>query len=132
MKVLLDTNVLIAAFISHGSCNELLEHCFHDHQIVTSSELLAEFVETLSGKLGFTKAEAREAKQVLQSMVTLAEPAAPETPVCRDPDDDRVLAAAVGGGAACVVTGDKDLLVLREYLEIPILSPDRFWSFEDS
>jgi putative PIN family toxin of toxin-antitoxin system len=131
VKVLLDTNVLIAAFISHGSCHELLEYCFHDHQIVTSQELLDEFLDTLSGKLRFTKAEVREAKRLVWRMVTLVEPVPLGTNVCRDPDDDKVLAAAVGGGAACIVTGDKDLLVLEAYHRIPILSPDRFWSFED-
>ncbi len=64
-------------------------------------------------------------------MVTLVEPVPLGTTVCRDPDDDRVLAAAVGGGVACIVTGDKDLLVPGAYRGIPMLSPDRFWSFED-
>ena len=131
MRVLLDTNVLIAAFISHGSCHELLEHCFYNHRIVTSDELVAEFVGVLSGKLSFTKAETREAKQILLSMVTIVDPDPPRAPVCRDPDDDHVLAAAAGGSAACIVTGDQDLLELGEYLGIPILPPSGFWAFED-
>ena len=132
MRVLLDTNVLIAAFISQGSCNELLEHCFQDHQIVTSSELVSEFVEVLSGKFGYTRDETREARQILLSMVTFVDPEDLPTPVCRDPDDDRVLAAAVGGAAACIVTGDNDLLELEEHLGISILRPSEFWSFEDA
>jgi len=131
VKVLLDTNVLVAAFISHGSCHELLEHCFHDHQIVTSKVLLNEFFDTLSGKLRFSIAEVREAKQLMGLMATLVDPVPLETPVCRDPDDDHVLAAALGGKVACIVTGDKDLLVLRRYSGIPIISPDQFWPFED-
>ena len=131
MKVLFDTNVLIAAFISHGSCHELLEHCFHEHQIVTTKVLLNEFLDTLSGKLHFTRDEVREAKQLMGFMATLVDPLPLETPICRDPDENNVLAAALGGEVDCIVTGDKDLLVLKHCRGIPILSPDQFWPFEN-
>jgi putative PIN family toxin of toxin-antitoxin system len=43
MKVVLDTNVLIAAFITRGSSSDLLEHCIRQHEIVTSEFILDEF-----------------------------------------------------------------------------------------
>lgn len=36
MKILLDTNVLIAAFIARGMCSELFEHCLAEHTIMES------------------------------------------------------------------------------------------------
>jgi len=53
-----------------------------------------------------------------------------ENPVCRDPDDDNILAAAVSGKCDCVITGDKDLLVLKEYEGIDIFSPRDFLANE--
>jgi len=44
----------------------------------------------------------------------------------RDPDDDWVLATAVAGAADVIVTGDKDLVVLKRYHEIPIVTPRGF------
>ena len=132
MKVLLDTNVLVAAFISHGSCHELVEHCFNEHQIVTSGGLVHEFLETLTTKLGFAKSDVREAKRVLLRMATLVEVNALESPVCRDPDDDEVLATAKSAGAACIITGDKDLLVLRRHGAVRTVSPDQFWSLDQT
>ena len=44
-------------------------------------------------------------------------------PVCRDPDDDQVLAVAIAAKADAIVTGDKDLLILRQHADIPIWSP---------
>ena len=50
MRVLLDTNVLIAAFIAHGFCHELLEHCARQHTLVTSDFVLGEFRDKLTDK----------------------------------------------------------------------------------
>src|SRR5262249_4254721 len=46
--------------------------------------------------------------------------------VCRDPEDDKLLEAAIVGRADCLVTGDQDLLVLDPFQHIPILTPSRF------
>ena len=48
--------------------------------------------------------------------------------ICRDPDDEKYLEAAVGGRAQALVSGDKDLLVLKTIHGIPVLSPRAFLS----
>ncbi len=51
----------------------------------------------------------------------------PDLRVCSDPDDDKFLAAAVGGKADYLVTGDVgDLLSLRRYKNVAIVSPRKF------
>jgi predicted nucleic acid-binding protein len=45
---------------------------------------------------------------------------------CRDPDDLPVLGTAVAGNANVLVTGDDDLLTLREFQGMAILSPREF------
>jgi predicted nucleic acid-binding protein len=45
---------------------------------------------------------------------------------CRDPKDNMILELAVNGGADLIVTGDQDLLSLRRFQEIPILSPAEY------
>ena len=53
----------------------------------------------------------------------------PGARVCSDPDDDKFLAAAVGGRADYLVTGDvSDLLHLGEYKGVAIVSPRDFVS----
>jgi predicted nucleic acid-binding protein len=66
----------------------------------------------------------------MRARVLLSKPAPLFQPVCRDADDDMVIASAVAGGAVCIVTGDKDLLDLKEYQGIPILKPAEFSAFE--
>jgi putative PIN family toxin of toxin-antitoxin system len=45
---------------------------------------------------------------------------------CRDPTDDRFLELAVNGNADLIVSGDKDLLVLNPFRDIPIVAPATF------
>ncbi|OFZ97307.1 MAG: putative toxin-antitoxin system toxin component, PIN family [Betaproteobacteria bacterium RBG_19FT_COMBO_58_11] len=127
MRVLLDTNVLIAAFIARGTCCDLLEYCVRNHTLVTSKPLLE---EKLAGKFGYTRQETREVVSLLQGKMEVVAPAQLNPPVCRDPDDDVVLGTALASACDCTVTGDKDLLVLERFREIPILMPAGFWRHE--
>jgi hypothetical protein len=45
---------------------------------------------------------------------------------CRDPKDNKFLELAVAGNADCVITGDKDLLILNPFRGIKIISPRDF------
>jgi predicted nucleic acid-binding protein len=52
--------------------------------------------------------------------------------VCKDPDDDKYVAAALEGRAAYVVTGDRAFLDLREHAGVEIVSPRAFLDVLDS
>lgn len=130
MKIVFDTNVLIAALISRGVCHELLEHCVLRHTLVTSDFILDETQEKLIEKFGYAAELAAEAASVLRSRMSVVSVSKLENRVCRDPDDDNILAAAVSGKCDCIITGDKDLLVLKEYEGIDIFSPRDFLTNE--
>jgi putative PIN family toxin of toxin-antitoxin system len=130
VRVLLDTNVLIAAFLTRGTCSDLLEHCALHHDLVSSRPLLEEFHTCLADKLKIPPALALEATRLVASRMEAVRPTPLREPVCRDPDDDIVLATALTGKCRCLVTGDDDLLSLGAFEGIPILSPTAFWRFE--
>ena len=132
MRVVLDTNVLIAAFIAHGVCNELFEHCALNHDIVLSSFIMDEFRTKMLNKFEFSAREVEQAVRLLESRSSMVEPVNLEAPVCRDPDDDAVIGTALAGSCDCIVTGDKDLLDLSSALGIPTVSPSAFWELETS
>jgi len=130
LRVVLDTNVLLAAFISRGLCHDLLEHCVREHEIVLSEFLLGEFRRILKAKFRVPDERVGRAETLLRSETEIVEPAPLPAPVCRDPDDDWVLATAVTGACRCIVTGDKDLLTVGDYDGVRILGPRAFWTSE--
>ncbi|MGZ4212749.1 MAG: putative toxin-antitoxin system toxin component, PIN family [Actinomycetota bacterium] len=126
MRVVLDTNVLLSAILFGGVPRRLLQAVIDGRlRLVTSRHLLDEFEEILEEKFGFSKAAAVETRSELEVLAEIVEPV--DVPkVCRDPDDDQVLAAAQAGAAEVIVTGDRDLLVLEWYNNIEILPPAMF------
>ncbi len=130
MRVVLDTNVLIAALIAHGTCHEVLEQCVHQHEIVASASLLRELHRVLVNKFGYSRREANEVERLLKARMILVSPQPLDGPVCSDPDDDVILATAVAGDCRCLITGDKDLLKLQQFRGIDIITPEQFWRYE--
>ncbi|MBI3540578.1 MAG: putative toxin-antitoxin system toxin component, PIN family [Deltaproteobacteria bacterium] len=130
MKVLLDTNIWIAAFLTHGVCHELLEHCLEHHEILISEDIYKEIEEKLRDKFKFPAVRIRESLSFIKEQAHCVPVEPLKEPVCRDPDDDLVLASLVSGRADCLITGDDDLLVLKAFKGIPILSPKKYWEFE--
>jgi putative PIN family toxin of toxin-antitoxin system len=128
--ILLDTNVLIAAFVARGFCSELLEHCVRQHSLVTSDFIIAEFRDKLSNKFKYKSEKINRTTELLLSRMKVVVYTRLEQSVCRDPDDDNVLAAAIEGKCDCIITGDKDLLIIKQYGDIDILSPSEFREHE--
>lgn len=124
MRIVFDTNVLFAAHIAQGSCAALYQEALMAATLLTSEYILNELEEKLVAK---TRMEPEEAKrlrtEIAQDATVVAVQSLPRA-VCRDPDDDAVLATALAAKADLLVTGDKDLLVLGSYEVIPIVAPE--------
>ncbi len=130
MKVVFDTNFLIAAFITRGVRSDVLEHCVRQHTPVTSDFVPNEFREHLVNKFQYSVEEAEEAVELLRSRMEVVTPADLGAAVCRDPGDDAILGTAIAGNAACIVTGDNDLLVIKQFRTIDIVRPMEFAKYE--
>jgi putative PIN family toxin of toxin-antitoxin system len=130
MKVTLDTNVLLAAFISRGVCHDLFEHLAREHSIVTSEFILTEFRRVMVEKFRFEETKADAASHLIRDRATVVEDVELDESVSRDPNDDWILSVAHSSSSRCLITGDDDLLTLGTFRGIPILRPNKFWEFE--
>ena len=122
MRLVCDTNVLIAGLVADGLCRDIVKRRLAKHDLFTSTALLAELNEQLRDKFGVDP-ESVPFIKAYRERATVIKPAALPTSICRDPDDDEVLAVAATAKADAIVTGDKDLLTLKSNGGIPILSP---------
>ena len=132
MKIFFDTNVIISAFITHGHASELFSYCLANHRNYTSDFVIAELEKNLT-KFDYSEEEIKIVTGFLNINFSIISGYNKlEDRICRDEDDNNILAAACKSEVDCIITGDKDLLVLKKYNDISILSPRDFWSFEKS
>ncbi|NKB24204.1 MAG: putative toxin-antitoxin system toxin component, PIN family [Kiritimatiellae bacterium] len=114
MRVVLDANVVIAAFASRRLCESILELCLDSHNIILSEHLLHEIHKTLLKKVKLPPKRADQIVALLCGNSTLVKPIPLRIDSCRDPNDVKVLGVAMAAQADAIVTGDKDLLVLKK------------------
>ena len=126
MRLTLDTNVLIAAFVAEGLCQRVYSSCLKSHDIVLSKYILAEVERAFLKKAKMSMAQTKGNLQNIRDSAIIVEIPEDVEQVCRDPKDDAILATAMIGDCRMLVTGDEDLLVLKRYRSIRIVSPRTF------
>ena len=126
MKIVLDANVVIAAFATRGLCESILELCFHSHEIVLSQELLDEILRNLRQKIKLPGGIVNDINNLLREHANIVSPIPLAADLCRAPDDVKILGLAIAAHADCIITGDKDLLVLKKFQGVPIMTPRSF------
>lgn len=128
MKALFDTNVLLAAFLTEGVCAKLLTRARKQQfNLITCPFILHEFERILTKKFSATKQEKENALALItEAAQDIVQPSEIPTGACRDKDDDNVLACALEADADYLVTGDKDLLQMKAFRGIRIITPRDF------
>jgi uncharacterized protein len=127
MIAVIDSNVFVSEVLWGGVPARVVEMAKAGvFQAVTSPDLLRELRRALREKLGVpeSRCEAVEKDILRYAGVVLPEENL-GVPV-RDPGDIRVIACAVAAHADFIVTGDRDLLVLREVRGARIVTPREF------
>lgn len=128
IRAVIDTNVLISAFVVYGKPRKILDRVFAGKvRLLTSPAILAEFEEVISrNKFGFTRPQVQRIVSLIIRAAEMIEPKTKIVFVAEDPDDDKVLECAVDGNAEYIITGDKHLLKIKKYKKIKIVNPNTF------
>ena len=128
MKAVFDTNVLIAAFLTEGLCSGLLIRARKQaFNLVLCDDIIREFEGILIKKFKLTSTDISEISAiVLEAASEILHKLGPTPNICRDPNDDVIIACAIDAAADYIVTGDEDLLILKRYKNIVIINPRNF------
>ena len=128
MKAVLDTNVLLSAFLTNGMCARILRRARQKgFSFILCEPVLMETKRLLKNKFSLTAAEINLFVSILtESSDETYHPVGKLAGICRDPDDDVFLVCVGETKSDFLVTGDKDLLVLQDYQGTRIISPRDF------
>ena len=125
MKVLLDTNIWISGLLWGGNPRRIIKLAVSEQIVLYSSKLL---IDELQATLAYPKLQCRLEKLAITAeellvevarITQLSQPVAiSDLSQLRDPKDKIVLETALGVPVEVIVSGDEDLLILREFQQI--------------
>jgi len=134
MRIVADTNVLVSAIFWKGDSDRIMGEVDKGKiTLVLSEDIIRELLKVLDSDEMLQKIRKKELRFQLtvEKIVSLAEIVAPDEKldvVKDDPDDNIILECAKKGAVDFIVTNDNDLLKLREFNGIPIVTPGEFLS----
>lgn len=125
VKVVIDTNILISGIFWGGKPGQILENWRKkEFDVFISVEVLQEYIEVIY-RIGKDKTITEEWRKYIVKNSTLVEITEKKS-FSRDEKDDKFLWCALGGNADFIITGDDDLLVLKQVNNTKILKPMDF------
>lgn len=127
-KATLDTNILISALGWKGNPKKVFDKIINGEvELIISDEQFNELSEALEyPKFHFTQEQKDRFKSLILETATVVKPVEKIDMIKEDPDDNMVLEAAVAGTVEYIVTGDPDLLDLKEFRGIKIVTARGF------
>jgi putative PIN family toxin of toxin-antitoxin system len=132
MRVVLDSNVFMAALASRGLCEAIVELCLECHSSIAGEGILGEVEDELRTKIKVPPCVVAEYMKFLRQNVEVVRPEKLDPKTCRDPNDLIVLGLVSPGNAQAIVTGDKDLLASGSFKDASIMTLRTFWEFSQS
>lgn len=127
-------NTLLSALFNEESSSGLaLKKARMSGTLLVSREIVEEYIIVFSREKFNRWVQIETRIDFIENIISNSISINPEQSIkaCRDPKDDKYLSLAVSAQASYIVTGDKDLLVLNPFQQIPILNPSDFLaSFE--
>lgn len=134
MRIILDTNLYIAAALHDGLSKNILEFVFENSSVtlITSKEILEELSDKLSNKFKWSEERINFYLGDISTMSEIVQPSIKLTVVKRDAKDNKILECAIAGQADLIVTLDQDLIKLKKFRGIGIVHPKTLsWTFPE-
>jgi putative PIN family toxin of toxin-antitoxin system len=123
MRVAFDTNIFISALVIPGSLagKAILKIIEGRDILFISKDIMNEVLSVLASKFSRDKEALSHVALMLSELGELVKPIK-KASIFRDDPDNRILECAIHSKADVLVTGDKEILQLRDYGGIKIIS----------
>src|SRR3990167_10663124 len=124
MKVVFDTNVLIANALKDGFTREIFKLAINGAlDLLTSEPIISELEEKLRTKFSWEGPKISRYIDTIREISRIIEPTEKIDVVKNDPEDNKILECAVAGKADLIVSSDSDLIKLKNFQGIGIIHP---------
>jgi uncharacterized protein len=124
--VVLDSGIWISAFQFGGTPQAALELAFNRDQIAICDQIIAEIRATLIRKFTWKDCEVFDILNEYTNDAVHVEVRGTLHGVCRDPKDDMIFECAVKAEAELIISGDLDLLTVKSYKTICVLTARQY------
>lgn len=135
MRIVLDTNIYIAAAISDNGFSEYILKQIAKAQTleaIVSEAILAEIQSKLRDKFNWLQEDTDRFINRIKKFAESVEVTENIEVITRDPEDNKILECAISGNADLVVSLDQDLIKLKTYKGIGIIHPKTLsWTFPE-
>ena len=111
-----------------GACYDIINHSIDEHEICYTAFILEEFINVFKDNFHYPEFVIKQFVQFIHKFFIKGDTAGAIDNICRDPDDNQILADAAINKIEAIITGDNDLLDLGNYKGIKIISPREYWS----
>lgn len=128
MRILIDTNILISGLFFHGLPRELISELdFEKFEVCINNEIFDEYRKQIDKKVLKPKYHLdRELRKKFFSNLQSFEKKS-DLKVSRDPKDDKFINCAIDAKAIYIVSGDNDLLTIKNFAGIEIVTAREFY-----
>jgi len=128
MKIVIDSNIFVSSFFWGGHPREVFERVINGlDELFINDEIKKEIFSVMSSsKFAVKISEIEDYIKIIEKYSINIELKDIPKSISRDKDDDKILQCALDGNVDFIVTGDNDLLVLKEYKTIKITKPKNY------
>ena len=127
MKILIDTNILISALFFGKFPKEFLNEVLaKNFEICINDKILDEYEATIHKKIIKKKILDEVLYEKFLQDVKFFESVS-DLKICHDPDDDKFINCAIDAKAIYIVSGDNDLLTIKNFAGIEIVTAREFY-----
>jgi putative PIN family toxin of toxin-antitoxin system len=121
-----DSGVWISAFQFGGTPLIALRYAYMHYRLAACDSIIYEIHKTMARKFDWTSFRIQGAIEDYLDNTDVIGITGKLHGICRDPKDDMVIECAVLSGAKFIVSGDKDLIAVKDYEGIQVLTPRQF------
>jgi putative PIN family toxin of toxin-antitoxin system len=125
MKIVIDSNIFVSSFFWGGNPQKIFDRVINGLDELFITDEIIDEIESVMGsrKFNANMSEIEDYVKIIEKYSKKTVSKNVSESISRDKDDDKILQCGFDGNVDFIITGDKDLLVFKEYKAIKIMTP---------